>query len=143
MDSHADTIVAGANCCIMAYTGRECDVAPYSDTYSPIKNVPIVQAATAWQSPDTGQTYILKFNEALWMGDTLGHSLINPNQLRYYGVTVQENPVSEKPLYIMTEDSEFSMELDIKGTTIFCETHTPSDKELFECPHIIMTSPHP
>ena len=31
LDTHADTIVAGANCCIMSYTGRICDVLPYSD----------------------------------------------------------------------------------------------------------------
>ena len=30
LDSHADTIVAGSNCVIMHYTGRECDVSPYT-----------------------------------------------------------------------------------------------------------------
>ena len=29
MDSHADTNVAGANCFILSYTGKECDVSPY------------------------------------------------------------------------------------------------------------------
>ena len=88
LDSHADTTVAGANCRILHYTGRECDVSPYSEEYSPVKDVPIVQAATTWQSPNTGQLYILIFNEALYMGESLEHSLINPNQLRHYGVQV-------------------------------------------------------
>ena len=88
LDTHADSIVAGANCCIMHYTSRECDVSPYRDDYSPIKNVPIVQAATTYQSPHTGQNYILILNEALWMGDSMQHTLINPNQLRHYGITV-------------------------------------------------------
>ena len=65
LDTHADSMVVGANCCIMHYTGRVCNVSPYRDDYSPIKNVPIVQAATAYQSPYTGQVYILIFNEAL------------------------------------------------------------------------------
>ena len=36
----------------------------------------------------TNEEYILIFNEALWMGDTLAHSLINPNQLRAFGTLV-------------------------------------------------------
>ena len=95
LDSHADSIVAGANCCIMYYTARECDVSPYRDDYSPIKNVPIIQAATAYQSEYTGQTYILILNEALWMGNAMPHTLINPNQLRHFGTMVQDNPMSK------------------------------------------------
>ena len=34
LDSHADTIVAGANCIILQYTGQECSVHPYSDSYA-------------------------------------------------------------------------------------------------------------
>ena len=59
LDSHADTIVAGANCCVLEYTGRECDVSPYSSDYSPVTGVPIVKAATVWQSQLTGQEYLL------------------------------------------------------------------------------------
>ena len=88
LDSHADTTVAGANCVILSYTCKECDVSPYRDDYESIKNIPIVTAATAWQSPFSGATYILVFNEALWMGDSMPSSLINPNQLRHYGVQV-------------------------------------------------------
>mgnify|MGYP003306013604 FL=1 len=101
LDSHADTIVAGSNCALLNYTGRECDVSPYTDSYSPIKNVPIVKAATLWQSPNTRQSYILVFNEALYMPD-LPNSLINPNQLRHYGAVVQDDPTSEEPLHIRT-----------------------------------------
>ena len=88
MDSHADTIVCGANCCIMHYTGKECDVTPYTDAYEAIKSVPIVQAATAYEDAETGETTILIFNKAIWMGTKLSHTLVNPNQLRAYGVTV-------------------------------------------------------
>ena len=76
------------------------------------------------------------------MGDLMKHSLINPNQLRHYGVIVQDNPMSPKPMHIRTEDSRFNLELKMKGTTIFADTFTPSEKELHECPHIIMSSAH-
>ena len=143
LDSHADTTVAGSNCIILNYTGKVCDVSPYRDDYAPVTGVPIVKAATAWQSPHTGQTYILVFNEALWMGDSLDHTLINPNQLRHYGTAVQDNPTSDKPLSIITEDGDFCMELMMAGTIIYMNTSTPSQKELQECPHIALTSPHP
>jgi len=100
LDSHADTIVAGSNCVVINYTGNVCDVSPYRDDYAPVYNVPIVTAATAWQSPLTGETYILVFNEALWMGDSMNCTLINPNQLRHFGTKVQDNPVSDLPLLL-------------------------------------------
>ena len=143
LDSHADTIVAGSNCAILNYTGKVCDVSPYRDDYDPVTNIPIVKAATAWQSPHTGQTYILVFNEALWMGDTLHHSLLNPNQMRHYSIKVQDNPMSDQPLSIITDDDEFSMELRMDGTIVCFDSSTPSQEELQQCPHIVLSSPHP
>ena len=98
MDNHANTYVAGSNCIILQYTGKECDVSSYRDDYDSIQNVPIVHAATAWQSIETGQTYILVLNESIWMGDTMSHTLINPNQLRHFGTKVQDNPMSNEPI---------------------------------------------
>ena len=143
LDSHADTTVAGSNCVILSYTGKECDVVPYREDYESVKGVPIVHAATAWQSPHTGQTYILVFNESLWMGDNMDHTLINPNQLRHYGIRVQDDPTSDLPLSIITEGNEFCMELSMYGTIVFAETHSPTEHELNTCPKIHLTSQHP
>ena len=140
MDSHADTVVLGQNCTILSYTGRECDVSPYTDSYEAIKGVPIVSGATAWTSQVDGQTYILVFHEALWMGDVLEHSLLNPNQLRHYGLTVQDNPFDETEMHLATENGELLIPLQAEGTIIFLSTRTPTDRELHECPHITMTS---
>ena len=74
----------------MNYTERVCDVMPYSDDYEARTNIPIVQAATGFTASN-GMRYILIFNEALWMPE-LHNSLMNPNQLRDYGVEVQDNP---------------------------------------------------
>ena len=102
-------------------------MSPYRDDYESVSGVPIVHAATAWQSPETGQVYILILNEALWMGDTMNHTLLNPNQLRHYGTKVQDNPTLSHPLSIITEDNEFSMELSMKGTIVYADTYSPSD----------------
>jgi hypothetical protein len=108
MDLHADTIVCGSNCLIMYYTGKECDVSPYTEAHEAIRSVPIVQAATAYNNRDTGKTTILILNEAIRMGDQMEHTLINPNQLRAYGITVQDNPFYPAPIFISTEDNEFT-----------------------------------
>ena len=64
LDSHADTTVAGKNCVILRYTDRSCDVAPFSNKYMPMKDVPIVSAAIGYTSAN-GRNYIVVFNEAL------------------------------------------------------------------------------
>ena len=106
---HADTTVAGYNCCILQYTGKQCDVSPYHEEYEAIKCVPIVHAETDWKSPETGQTYILVLHEALCMGDMLDHTLVNSNQLHRFGTQFQDKPMSKSPLSIITEDGQFIM----------------------------------
>ena len=78
LDSHADTVVLGSNCVVLHHTGNVCEVSPYTDEYDAITDIPVVQGATLWMAQHTDNEYILVFNEALRMGDTLTHSLINP-----------------------------------------------------------------
>ena len=139
LDSHADTIVLGANCVVLSHTGQTCEVMPYSDTYKAITDVPVVTGATLWTSPHDGDEYILIFNEALWMGDTLQHTLVNPNQLRAYGTTVQDNPFSPSPLSFDPTNGPV-IPLTTMGTIIYCTTRAPSDHELSSLPHIILSS---
>ena len=143
LDSHADTIVLGSNCVILSHIGRECDVSPYTEAYNAITDVPIVTGATAWTCPETGDTLILVFHESLWMGDIMDHSLINPNQLRHYGIQVQDNPYDRVQMHLATEAGEFYFPLQSQGTTIFLDTRTPTERELHECPHVQMTSKSP
>lgn len=142
LDSHADTIVLGSNAIIMHYTTRECDVSPYADSYEPIRNVPIVSGATAVTDPSTGLTSILIFNEALWMGDTLDHSLLNPNQLRSHGIDVQDNPYGATAMHIASNEDDFEHPMTADGTTIYFDSRTPTSYELETCPHIVLSSPN-
>ena len=143
LDSHADTIVLGRNAIILQYTSRECDVSPYSDAYEPIRNVPIVTGATAVTSATTGETLILVFNEAIWMGAQLDHSLLNPNQLRHHGITVQDNPYADVSLHLESHDDEFAIPLQADGTTIFFNSRTPTAYELAHSNHITLSSAAP
>jgi hypothetical protein len=81
LDSHADTVVLGGNCIVLNYTTRECNESPYMDAYDAITNVPIGTRAIAWNPPQTGETFILVFHEALWITATTVPTTIVPNGL--------------------------------------------------------------
>ena len=141
MDSHADTCVLGKNFIILHLTGRECDVHPYTDSYEGIKGVQIVTGATSWTCQDTGETFILVIHEALWMPDSLEHSLVNPNQLRAFGTMIQDNPFGG-PMSLEDPEETVIVPLKLDGTNIGFTTRTPSQKELDECQHLHLTSQH-
>ena len=87
----------------MHYTGKECDLPLYTDTYESIKSVPIVQSSTEYENPETGETTILILNEEICMGDQIEHTLVNPKHISYYGIIVQENPFYNALVLISTE----------------------------------------
>jgi hypothetical protein len=81
LDSHANTSVIGANCRVIPYTDKSCQVAPYQPDYATMQDIPIVQAGTAYDDLYTGGKFILVINQGLYFGDNLPESLINPNQM--------------------------------------------------------------
>ena len=115
-DTDADTCCLGKNFIIYKYTKRTADVYAYDKSYSPATNIPIVTGATAYDDDVTGRTYILLFNESLYYGTRMDHSLFNPNQLRKYGVPVWDNPFDgERPFSIQVSD-EVEIPLCTNGT---------------------------
>ena len=88
MESHADTTVLGCKCLILTYTDKEYEVSPYSDKYESIQHMLVVNGAIAWTCLHSGETFILFFNEALWMGEDLEHTLLNPNQIHHHRINV-------------------------------------------------------
>jgi hypothetical protein len=77
-DTNADTCCLGKNFVVLHATYRTVDVYAYDASIKPIKNVPIVSGANAYDVPSTGLTYIRVFNESLYYGERLDHSLIAP-----------------------------------------------------------------
>ncbi len=100
--------------------------------------MPIATGATAYTDQATGQVYILVNNKGLWFGEKLTNLLINPNQLRYAGVAVQDNPFHLTESMAITHD-DVVLHLQSQGTTIFFKTTTPTQQELDNSPHIILT----
>ena len=58
----------------------------------------------------------------------MDHNLVNPNQLRAYGITVQDNPFAGAPIFIAKEYHDFMLPLSSKGTIFGVTTRTPIDK---------------
>ena len=76
------------------------------------------------------------------MGDSIQQSLINSNQMLFFETIILNSPISNTPMHITTKYYKFNLELKIQGVTIFAEIHIPTDVELHNCPHLILTSPH-
>ena len=117
MDTHADTCVLGKNFIVLEYTGKECDVSPYPSSYSSIKNVPIVSGVTAYRDPESLEVTLLVFHQALWMRDSLDHTLVNPNQVRWNGGTVKDDPFSG-PMYMEDVENQVRIPMQMIGTNV-------------------------
>lgn len=139
-DSNADTCCLGKNFIVLEHTRRTADVYAYDKSITPIHNVPIVSGATAYDCPTTNTTYILVFHESLFYGDRLDHSLMNPNQLRSFGIPLWDNPYDPHHDLAIDADSHLTIPLQMKGTKIYFTTRVPTATELRDCPMVSLTS---
>ena len=111
----------------MHYTYKECDLSPYTDAYEAIESMPIVQVSTEYDNPETLETTIIILNEAIYMVNKTEYKLVKPNQIRYYIITIQDNPLFNASVLISTKKHELPMLLMIKGTVIRVATRTLTD----------------
>jgi len=118
LDSHADTVCVGANCRIIEYKQDMVNVESYHPQYKAMQNVAIVQAASAYDDPETGVTYILIFNQALDFTQSLPLTLVNPNQMRMNGLIIDDVPkhLSHSPdathsIYVPEHDLHIKLQM--------------------------------
>ena len=119
-DTNADTCCLGKHCVILESTQRAVDVYAYVKDIAPIVSVPIVSGATDWDDPGTRQTYIMVINEGLYYGNKMDHSLIDPNQIREYGIPLWDNA------YDKTRNGELSIE-SVKAVKVRMKTQGTKD----------------
>ena len=142
LDSHSDTTVLCCDCFVLTYTGNYCKVSPYSDKYQSIQHVPVVTGATSWTCPHYGETFIVVFNEALFMVDKLDYTLVIPNQMCYHCIYVQDNPCMQKPMGITCPEEGVTITHYMSVTIFRADTLSPTQQQLEDCPFIVLTSPH-
>ena len=138
MDSHADTHCFGRNFRPIHWTGQECSVAPFLSEYSQQENIQICTGATAF-TLDTGEVIILLFGQGLWFGNRMEKSLINPYQVRAFGIPLCDDPTDlNRQLGIEGNDDCF-IRMEMFGSTCGFISRYPTDDEMNTCKHITMS----
>ena len=138
IDSHADTHCFGRNFRPMHWTGQECSVAPFLAEYSEQMNDQICTGATA-HTLKNGELVILLFGQGLWFGNRMDKSLINPYQCRAYGIPLCDDPTDPNRRLGIEAAGDCFIELDMNGSTCGFLTKYPTDDDLENCRHIIMS----
>ena len=144
MDTHADTTALGSNFVALYFTGQCVDVTPFSKEYAATTNIPVAQGATAYTDKQTGITYILIVNEGLWFGNRMKHSLINPNQLRKFGIDLCDDPFDPyRALRLYDHDSGVKVPFETRGSTVLFESRCPTQEKLDTCLPVVLTDDTP
>ena len=139
MDTHADMCCAGANWSLMELTGEVCDVNPFLNSYSPIQEIPVARCCTVWTDQTDSMEYLLVGDQMLWFGTLLPNSLINPNQIRAYGLPVNDDPF-DSTRYFGIDTEHAIIPFDTTGTVVHFESRVPSEWEKTHLPIILLTS---
>jgi len=134
MDSHADTCCLGSNFEPIYFAGKVCNVAPFLSELPNQEGIQICTGSTAFDHPDGG-TYILVVNEA----PKMRHTMINPNQVRAYGVPLCDD-LTVPHCSLGMEIQEVFIPFAMSRTTCNLTTRTPTSWELENCPHLEVTS---
>jgi hypothetical protein len=91
LDSHANMIVVGKHCYIISYSGKYIDVNAFSDAVGGLSQVPIVDAAIAYDCPCTHKSWLLIVRNVLYV-ESMDRNLIPPFILREGGLIVNDKP---------------------------------------------------
>ena len=135
LDSHADSPVVGRNCYIIEHTGKTVKVSGFTKELGNPLEVPVVNAAVAYDCDSTGQTHILIICNALYFPQ-MDINLIPPIMMRLAGVEVNEcpkflarNPSEEHHSMFFTE-FQIRIPFQLEGTISYIPTRRPSMKEM-------------
>lgn len=146
LDTHADTGVGGRNTILLHDSGDRVRVNAFSPEHEPMTDIPVGTVASAYDCEKTGQTFILLWHQFLYFGDRMPVSLINCNQIRAHGHTVQDVPkqYDEKSCHCIKTECGLSIPLKMKGVLSYIPMRRPTEAELDEknCERIEMTSDH-
>ena len=116
MDNHADTHCFERHIRLILFTSEECTVKKFIVEYSEQVNIPIFTGATSY-TMELRKVIILIFGQGLWFGNRTDKSLINPNQCRYFGIPICDDPTDKhRPLGI---EEDFNTHIPIVDGVIY------------------------
>ena len=140
-------IVLGKHAYIFEHTGRSCTVTPFTMSLGAATNVPVVDAAVAYECPYTFKTYILIARNALHIPQ-MENNLVPPFIMRAGGVTVSDTakihckePTADDHCIVFGEGGEDDLRIPLQHFGIFSYFHTrkPTEDELMNCDKYFIT----
>jgi hypothetical protein len=138
MDTHADTCCAGVNWSLLETTGEFCEVSPNLGTYQQVSEIPLAYCCTVWTDQLDSSEHLLVADQMLWFGTQLPNSLINPNQLRAYGLHVNDDPFDHSRKFGIDSENLF-IPFDTMGTAVHFNTRVPTEWEKSNLPVVLLT----
>jgi hypothetical protein len=128
----------------MEDTGRCADVQGFSESLGNFKDIPIGTCGTAIDIAGTQTTIIAVFHKSLYFGNQLTESLLNPNQCRAYGLTVNTCPKqfsSGKSMHgIHVPETDLFIPFQMHGCICYFSSRLPTEDELANCERVVFTS---
>ena len=147
-DSWADTSCAGKHAYVEAFIeGRSVTATGFSSTLGSIDNLNIAHVIYAYDMND-GNTVLLENNNAIYMGDMMVDSLINPIQCEDNNVEIYLRPSKfsreeDEKCQCLIFDDGFTIPIEYKGALPFINVRRPTPQELDECERRELTSIDP
>ena len=133
----ADTLCGGTNVWLHKMTGKSFIMSPFSASYDPMQDMKIITCLVVY-TYEYGWTWIIMFNEVLWFGTSMHHSLINPNQIQMVGIPVSDYPF-DKNRKLGISDEKLFTPFSTYGMKVYCDSRVPNQHEIMECTHIYIT----
>ena len=85
-----------------------------------------------------GHVHILIVKQALYFGESLYHSIINPNQRRNFGIPVSDNPYDSGQDFGIDREDQF-IPFNTEGLTLFFNYFFSMNAKINTCLHIFLT----
>ena len=117
-------------------------MSPYNDEYQSIQHMPGFTQATAWTCPPSVETLIIVYNEALWMGDKLDHTLMNSNYMRHHCINVQDKHCMQNPMVITCPEEDVTIPLYMSGTILCDDASSPTQQKSEDSLQIVLKYLH-
>ena len=145
IDSHANMVVIGKHCHILAETGRHVDVNPFMPAYKALK-ASIVDAAIQYDCPNDRKSYILIIRGAIYV-PSMTNNLVPPFVLREVGIVVNDkakihtvDPRNDNHVIIFKETG-FWIRLTLWGVFSYFATVKPTEETLCEGNDVYILTP--
>ena len=139
-------VVVGRNAHILGETGRTANVFLFTTAYSALQDVPIVDAAIAYDCSFTGKNYVLICQNALSI-PSMKHNLIPPFIMREANVVVNECPKIQQKNPVVEDHSiwfpgaSFRIPLSLRGIFSYFLTRKLTRDKMQSCDNVLVMTP--